>query len=1008
MSFRLKIILGIAFIESALLILLILSGMSFLSDTNEAQLKHRAEATSLLFAKAVKNPLISSDLATLESFTQDILTLPEIAYARISNNDFILAEGGIAEFLNRPHVADNSLAEVDDGTFDIVIDITEGGTVFGTVEIGLSTDAIKHSIYQAQSRAIVIACLEVLLVGIFSFMLVTYLTQQLRELKKASDKISISGPGHQVKVTGKDEIAEVANAFNSMSSTLASNYQKLSESIDAERKMSAIAKRNQAQNHAILSASLDALITIDQAGKVVDFNNVAEVTFGWKYDEIFGKNLADFIIPKNKRSAHHAGMQHFILNKESPVINQRLQLNALHKLGHSFPIEINIAPIETEQGLLFTAFIRDISTRLEAEAELRIAAQTFESSEAMFISDAQGNIIRVNHAFTNITGYGEQDVLGQNPKILSSGLHPTTYYQSMWTTLVEQGKWSGEIYNKRKNGEIYPEYLNISAVKDESGETSHYIAHFMDISEQKNNEENLRKARLEAEASNESKSRFLASMSHEIRTPMNAVLGILDLLKDTQLTEKQLTLISTARDSGELLMTIINDILDFTKMDIDEKVLQLSVFDLHRLLNNCTSLLKHLADKKALNLRIEQSSDLPQFVQGDPDRIQQILINLINNAIKFTEQGEVSIIASLDSEIDGKFILRIKINDTGIGIAQDNQAILFEEFTMVDQSHSRRYEGTGLGLAICKRLITLMNGEIKVCSELGKGSSFEFTIMLDKADENNIQQTIERVKPQKPRSNIRLLLAEDNLANQMVIKSILEFSGLQVDVVNNGYEALQAVQKSEYDIVLMDISMPEMDGMSATKAIRALSSPVSQLPIIALTAHTLSGDKERFIEAGMNDYLSKPINRSATLSCIARWTERRLEPRDETQNTAQADESDSQYVDESILIQLVNDTDAEIVPELIRLYVEDSEQRMQKIELAITESDIATLEFETHTIGSSAVAHGNAKLYKLARSIEHQCRENEHEQALKDAKQLLLVAKKSFSLLTTRAQKGFG
>jgi len=1010
MSFRLKTILGIALIESILLILLIFSGMKFFSDSNESHLKQRAETTSLLFSKAVKDALISYDLATLSSFTDDILTLPDIRYVRISNANFVLAEGGDPDILNQLHTPDNSLNDVTDGLFDISIDIKEAETLYGKIEIGLSTTPIEQAISQAQRWAIAIATIEVILVAIFSFILGTYLTRQLLELKTASQKIAISGPGHQIKVTGNDEISDVANAFNSMSSTLAKSYQELSLSIESEKKMSANAQQNEAQNNAILTASLDALITINQEGDVVNYNQVAENVFGWSYEEVFGKNLAEFIIPKHKRNAHHAGMKKFLITKDSPVINQRLQLTAQHKQGHSFPIEINIAPIETEQGISFTAFIRDISARLEAEMELRLAAQTFDSSEAMFISNADGEIIRINHAFTVITGYDKDDILGKNPSLLSSGRHSAEYYKKMWATLISKGEWSGEIYNKRKNGEIYPEYLNISAVNDESGALTHYIAHFMDITEQKNTEEKLRQARRDAEKSNESKSLFLASMSHEIRTPMNAVLGILDLLTDTQLTDKQLSLITTARDSGELLMTIINDILDFTKMDIDTQVLQLSDFDIHLLLNNCIALLRHLATKKGLTLTIEQSPDLPQFVKGDPDRLQQILINLINNAIKFTEFGSVKLVVSHEiSKLDTEqIVLNFKVTDTGIGIHKDNQTVLFDEFTMVDQTHSRKYEGTGLGLAICRRLIELMNGNIYVNSELGEGSTFYFNIELEKADASHVQQTMQQQQTVAPLANTRILLAEDNLANQMVIKSILEFADLKVRVVSNGYEALQAVQDNEFDIVLMDISMPEMDGMTATKAIRALPSPISTIPIIALTAHTLSGDKERFMAAGMNDYLSKPIDRVATLSCISHWTNL-----DQTEtNTSIIENTEPQkevelLVDEKVLLQLVADTDAEIVPELIKLYIEDTQQRVQKINTAITNKDVDSLEFETHTVGSSAVAHGNAKLYKLARKIELMCRENEHQQALIEAKKIFDLAEQSFSQLTTRAKQGF-
>lgn len=1010
MSFRLKTIIAITLLQSALLLVLIISVVNFLKQTNEEQLKLHAQNTSALFATSVTDAVLATDLATLQSFIDEVTTNQDVMYARIlNNNDLVLAEGGKAGMLELDHSPDHSLAEARDGVFDTHVDITASGVTFGRIEVGISTEPLQQQLARAHRWIMFIASIEVALVLVFSFLLGSYLTRQLRNLKQASENIALAGPGHQIEVVGNDEIAEVGHALNAMSTTLATSYQKLSESIDKQKELTEIASENQAKNNAILTASLDAMITIDDQGHVLDYNKVAEQVFGWRYEEIHLKNLADFIISPQKRAAHHQGMQQFLLTKSSPVLNQRLELNAMHKQGHQVPIEINIAPIETDQGMFFTAFIRDISDRLEAETELRLAAQTFESSEAIFICDTNSVIMRTNHAFTRITGYRNDEVVGKTPKVLASGQHDKAYYEQMWNSLIVNGEWSGEIYNKRKNGEIYPEYLNISSVKNENGEITHYIAHFMDITEQKSNEEKLRSARYEAEMSNESKSRFLATMSHEIRTPMNAVLGILGLLKDTELTPRQLELVQMGRESGELLLTIINDILDFTKMDIDKLQLEHTRFDLHKLLRNCNELLNSLAYKKQLALTLQLGPELPQFVSGDPDRLRQVLINLINNAIKFTRHGQVKVSANLVSTNGHKAIIRCRVSDTGIGIKPDHLSSLFDEFTMVDQTHSRRYEGTGLGLAICKRLVTLMQGEISVSSELNQGSTFDFTIELQLAKESDDKQelTAQQIK-QLPLNNVRVLLAEDNPANQMVIKSILEFAELQVDVVSNGFEAVEAVRTLPYDIVLMDISMPEMDGMEATSQIRQLTGVAKDVPIVALTAHTLQGDKDRFLQAGMNDYLSKPIDREATLTCICRWTQTEsasamLQAAAEPMKA----EQDHALVDESILLQLVADTSADIVPDLLLLYIEDSESRLALIRQAIEDKDYKTLEFECHTIGSSAIAHGNVKLHHIARSAEHACQQEAFEQALHDGQQLLDVAQPSFEKLSKRAKQGF-
>ncbi len=1013
MSFRLKTILSIALLGAILLLVLIFSMINFLNQSNQTQLQQRADSTSHLFAHTVKDALLSTDLASLESFIQEIINMPDMVYARISNNQFILAEGGDISLLNALSTSAAEDSAIAGSMIATRVEIKEAGRVYGVIELGMSTASVLSLLSDARNWIIVIACIELALIVIFSYALGTYLTRQLQRLKIASESIIQRGPGVQIKVRGCDELAQMARAFNRMSSSLAQNYKQLRNSIETERRMTALAESNQAKNNAILNASLDALITIDERGCVLDYNKVAEKTFGWTASEILGNNLAHFIIPAEQRAAHHKGMKKYLETRKGPVLNKRIELTAQHKAGHSFPIEINIAPIETEQGPLFTAFIRDISARQQAETELRLAAQTFESSEAIFICDINGAIIRTNRAFSRITGYEHAEVVGKNPSILSSGQHSAEYYQALWLSLIVHGQWSGEIYNKRKNGEIYPEYLNISSARNSAGAITHYIAHFIDISEQKRNEENLRAAQREAEKSNESKSRFLAAMSHEIRTPMNAVLGILGLLKDSELSDRQLELVQTGRDSGELLLTIINDILDFTKMDIDKLQLEHSVFDLHLLLSSCNQLLSNLAQKKSLRLTLTLAKELPQFVKGDPERIRQILINLINNAIKFTRQGSVEVSASVAAIDEEVFTLSCRVKDTGIGIPQAHQGCLFDEFTMVDQTHSRKYEGTGLGLAICKRLVSLMHGEISVNSEPGKGSAFTFSIELQRAQENDSEKLLTAQQTElMPLPGTRILLAEDNPANQMVIKSILELAKLQVDVVANGCEALEVLQARPYDIVLMDISMPEMDGMTATRAIRKLRGAVSKIPVIALTAHHLNGDKERFIAAGMNDYLSKPIDRSATLSCIARWSETREtaveNPHDDgTATEENTRDSDGDFVDEAILQQLVRDTSADIVPELIAMYIEDSQSRVTLIAKALAKQDVNSLEFEAHTLGSSAIAHGNDKLHKLMRSVEQLCRQNHEQQAFAQAKQIANIAEASFRLLAQRAEQGF-
>ena len=1013
MNFRVKTILGIALIESVLLVVLVFSSLDFLRTSNEEQLTQRAATTSHLFASATKNAVLATDLATLESFVNGILTNPQFVYVRIYGGNQIFAEGGPSEFLTGKRLPDSNLESVSDGVYDVVTQIEEAGIIYGRIEFGLSTRSIQSVFAQAKQWAISIAALEVFLVAIFSWILGTYLTRHLLKLQKASKIIEESGPGHQLTVTGQDEIADVAMAFNTMSSSLQRSYSDLKDSIASREKMLANLERNRTKSQAILSASLDAIITIDQNDKVIDFNEAAESIFGWKFDEIAGKDMGDYIIPPEMREAHDRGMQHYLTTGEGPVLNNRIQLQALNKDGRHFPVEVAICPIETPDGKLFTAFLRDISKELANETEMRLIGRAFQTSEAMLITDTNATIIRVNEAFTKISGYQEDEVIGKRPSLWATGRHDADFYQQMWAALLEEGEWKGEIINQRKNGEEFPEYLNISAVRDKDGHITHYVAHLVDISEQKANEKQLLEAIQQARQANEAKSRFLAVMSHEIRTPMNAVLGILGLLRDTPLDENQQDLIKTGRDSGEMLLSIINDILDFSKMVADKLELESTSFDLHRLLNQSIALLKNRAQQSELELSVILGDDLPRFFRGDSGRLQQVLVNLINNACKFTPSGSITLRSSATLLTGSRFELHFEVQDTGIGIPLDRQDELFEEFSMVDQSHSRAYEGTGLGLAICKRLVSLMGGQIAVESQPGIGSRFYFHVIMETVEANDIELTQELKPFEHPSLNTRILLTEDNPANQRVISSILRSAGLQVDLASNGQEAVEAVAKLPYDIVLMDISMPLMDGMEATQTIRKMGGVNSLVPIVALTAHALKGDRERFIASGMNDYLTKPIDKSATLRCIHRWTcdkSNQKKPIHINQNdvaSIQSDDDQLSYVDEAVLQQLVRDTSADIVPELLLGYIEDTHERLRQIKNAVSETDAGKLELEVHTLGSSAGAHGNTLLLERARHIEGLCREGAFERAIHLIPELLRLAEESLRQLAFRTEAGF-
>jgi PAS domain S-box-containing protein len=554
--------------------------------------------------------------------------------------------------------------------------------------------------------------------------------------------------------------------------------------------------------------------------------------------------------------------------------------------------------------------MQEVSERKKAESAIKDSEKFLSDiinylPDATLVIDREGKVIAWNQAIEEMTGVKAEDIVGKGnyeyslpfygirrPMMIDLVFGRDEEIENQYLYIREEGDvfvTETNIHLKGKNRDIW---AKASPLYDSMGKIIGAIESFRDISDHKQMEAELLHAKNAAEeahhlaeAANRAKSTFLANMSHEIRTPLNSIVGFTNLLSDTEMYAKQRDYLDKIFISSQNLLGVINDILDFSKIEAGKLDLDNSVFEPQRIMDNLYTMFFDSANAKGIVLNISIARDVPSTLMGDPLRLRQVLINLANNAIKFTNAGQVTISVGLERTDSQKARLLFSIMDTGIGMPEEVLTRIFDIFTQADGSMTRRFGGTGLGLSICKGLIEMMGGEIWVESTVGKGSTFHFTADFNHSiNEHKIKNGITQSEIIKNIRGAQVLLVEDNIINQQLAKELLEGAGLVVRVANNGREALEAVRIRDYDAVLMDVQMPVMSGYEATRLIRG-DPLTSNVPIIAMTAHVIQEAHEECLSAGMNDYITKPIDRNVLLSVLTRWVKPKLPRRENESET---------------------------------------------------------------------------------------------------------------------------
>lgn len=976
-------------------------------EMTEAHLQAQAEALSKGLALSSQDALSTGEVWLLQPMLRQAAEFPGLlgidltdqagimlaSVARQGNSTVPGLQAGFSLATPRTPVSDThrlAVVEASGPSVQIVVWEPIGEQAqFGWVRARFSleqADKIARTFYR---DSLLSGLLVILLTSLAFFLCLRRPLQSLRAASTFAARLEHADGAQMPLESGVSDIDELGQALNRASARLHQQQASL--------------RQSEAHFRNVVEGLSEVLFETDAALRFTYINPAWQVITQRELDTCLGQRVSCHFL-EEERAALDELLERASLG-QSESQQERFRLRAAD--GSLRWLELRARTRRDQSGQLAGVLgsCRDVTLRVKAEEALTRQLKFVERlvdciPNSLYVRHPDGRLLAINTAFERLFGVRRDQVIGQTQLVPSA--NPACRASEEALIQFEAGAArSAELTLHSPQGPI--EALCLKAALDsEEDAPAGIIVAVTDISERRQVEEEMRRARDAAEAASQAKSDFLANISHEIRTPMNAILGMTQLTLDTPLNDEQHEYLSLVKHSAESLLSVLNDLLDFSKIEAGQLTYEARSFSLPDCLRSALATLAPQASAKGLSTELDIAPEMPAILVGDAGRLRQVLLNLLSNAIKFTDRGEVHVAADVLTRSRDQTCVRIAVSDTGIGIPPEQQAKVFDAFVQADSSHSRRFGGTGLGLSIAARLVEGMGGRIWLESQPGHGSTFYFTALLGIAHEPNEVSTYASGPWPRGSKALRLLLAEDNPVNQLLALRLLEKLGHTVEVVSNGAAAVAAARNGRYDAILMDVQMPEMSGLEATLAIRAAEAAhgLYPTPIIAMTAHAMAGDRNQCLEAGMNAYLTKPIVIDALMSELDRIDPTPL-PEDDpawqlspaTLSTPASDAPPSPFDKAWMLEQIGGDED--LMHEVIRIFLDDYPRLISNLREALSAADAPAVQSSAHALKGAVGNFGAPTAVAAALALEQAAKQGKLEQLA----QLGLATEKAADLL---------